>query len=106
MITYNLQMVKFLLDRLVNQEICQVDQGGSGRDPWSEQNSRSVGGMDNVMGYAHLLLNKKIELLTLEGSNKVFFPVQYLSFLITTSYIVKSYVMLFIGVCVAWISLL
>jgi hypothetical protein len=53
------------------------------------------------MGYAHLLLNKKIELLTLEGSNKVFFPVQYLSFLITTSYIVKSYVMLFIGVHVA-----
>jgi hypothetical protein len=99
-------MVKFLLDRLVNQEICQVDPGGSGWDPWSEQNSRSVEGTDIVMGYAHLLLNKKIELLTLEGSNKVFFPVQYLSFLITTSYIVKSYVMLFIGVRVAWISLL
>ena len=33
MITYNLQMVKFLLDRLVNQEVCQVDPGGSERDP-------------------------------------------------------------------------
>lgn len=40
-----------------------------------KKNCGSVGGTEkeSFMGYAHMLLNKRIELLTLEGSHKVGF---------------------------------
>jgi hypothetical protein len=54
LLAVNLGGFKSVLARLVKQEICQVDPGGSGWDTWSgkkKKNCRSVGGMEkeNVM---------------------------------------------------------